>query len=40
MRENLVIGPQKIQPHEHDWPLTDFIENWYWQENKEISKEL
>lgn len=33
MREDLIIGPQKIQPHEHDWPLTDFIENWYWEED-------
>lgn len=33
MRENLVIGPQKIQPHEHNWPVTDFIENWHWQED-------
>lgn len=32
MPENLVIGPQKIQPHEHDWPLMDFIENWHWKE--------
>lgn len=32
MRENLVIGPQKIQPHEHNWPVTDFIENWHWQD--------
>lgn len=32
MRENLDIGPQKIQPHEHSWPLTDFIENWHWNE--------
>lgn len=40
MRENLVIGPQKIQPHEHDWPLTDFIENWHWKEDNGVSKEL
>ncbi|SMO33194.1 peptide/nickel transport system substrate-binding protein [Saccharicrinis carchari] len=32
MRENLVIGPQKIQPHDHNWPVTDFIENWHWKE--------
>lgn len=32
MRENLVIGPQKLQPHEHDWPIMDFVENWHWKE--------
>ena len=31
MRENLVIGEQKVQPHEHSWPITDFIENWHWE---------
>ncbi len=39
MRENLVIGPQKLQPHEHDWPITDFIENWHWSESKVVGKE-
>ncbi|GGW26363.1 ABC transporter substrate-binding protein [Arenibacter certesii] len=32
MRENLIIGPQKLQPHEHDWPITDFIETWHWKD--------
>jgi len=32
IRENLVIGPQKVQPHEHSWPITDFIENWHWDD--------
>ncbi len=32
MRETLIIGPQKIQPHDHNWPITDFIENWHWKE--------
>ena len=32
MKENLNIGPQKIQPHKHDWPIMDFIENWHWKE--------
>ncbi|MBJ7882025.1 ABC transporter substrate-binding protein [Gelidibacter salicanalis] len=31
MRENLIIGPQKVQPHEHNWPVTDFIEYWHWK---------
>lgn len=31
IRENLEIGEQKIQPHEHSWPITDFIENWQWK---------
>lgn len=35
MRENLVIGEQKVQPHEHSWPITDFIENWHWEEQNE-----
>lgn len=39
VRENLIIGPQKLQPHEHDWPITDFIENWHWEVNKKRSKE-
>ncbi|WP_249871579.1 ABC transporter substrate-binding protein [Oceanobacillus saliphilus] len=30
--ENLVIGEQKIQPHGHGWPITDFIEQWRWEE--------
>ena len=37
MRENLVIGEQKVQPHEHSWPITDFIENWHWEEQNETS---
>ena len=37
MRDNLVIGQQKVQPHEHSWPITDFIENWHWKEQTETS---
>ena len=37
MRENLIIGEQKVQPHEHSWPITDFIENWYWEKQNDIS---
>lgn len=29
--ENLDIGEQKIQPHGHGWPITDFIEQWHWK---------
>src|SRR5690554_254752 len=29
--ENLDIGEQKIQPHGHGWPVTDFIEQWHWK---------
>lgn len=36
MRENLIIGEQKVQPHEHNWPVTDFIENWHWETQNEI----
>ncbi|WP_106497507.1 ABC transporter substrate-binding protein [Lentibacillus sp. Marseille-P4043] len=32
VRDNLEIGEQKIQPHGHGWPVTDFIEQWHWQE--------
>lgn len=32
VREDLVIGEQKIQPHGHGWPITDFIAQWHWQE--------
>ncbi|WP_233505450.1 ABC transporter substrate-binding protein [Sporosarcina sp. BI001-red] len=28
VREDLEIGKQKIQPHGHGWPMTDFIQNW------------
>lgn len=37
MHENLIIGEQKVQPHEHSWPITDFIENWRWEEQNETS---
>lgn len=30
--EDLNIGKQKIQPHGHGWPVTDFIEDWTWEE--------
>ena len=32
VNENLEIGPQKIQPHGHGWPVTDFIEQWHWKD--------
>ncbi|MFC4025387.1 ABC transporter substrate-binding protein [Oceanobacillus longus] len=32
VNENLEIGEQKIQPHGHGWPITDFIEQWRWKE--------
>lgn len=31
VNEDLEIGPQKLQPHQHNWPVTDFIENWHWK---------
>lgn len=30
IKEDLDIGQQKIQPHGHGWPITDFIEQWHW----------
>lgn len=30
--EDLEIGKQKIHPHGHGWPITDFIETWHWKE--------
>ncbi|MFC3039349.1 ABC transporter substrate-binding protein [Virgibacillus xinjiangensis] len=30
--EDLVIGEQKIQPHGHGWPITDFIAQWHWSD--------
>lgn len=32
IHEDLEIGEQKIQPHGHGWPVTDFIEQWHWKE--------
>lgn len=32
VKDNLVIGEQKIQPHAHGWPITEFIESWHWQQ--------
>jgi len=32
INENLEIGEQKVQPHGHGWPITDFIVQWHWQE--------
>ncbi|MBM7599814.1 peptide/nickel transport system substrate-binding protein [Virgibacillus halotolerans] len=29
--ENLDIGDQKLHPHGHGWPITDFIEQWHWK---------
>jgi len=34
IRENLDIGKQKIQPHGHGWPITDFIESWRWSKKE------
>ncbi|MCR3922447.1 MAG: ABC transporter substrate-binding protein, partial [Firmicutes bacterium] len=31
VNEKLELGPQKIQPHGHGWPITDMIQNWHWQ---------
>ena len=32
VNEDLEIGDQKIQPHGHGWPMTDFINEWHWKE--------
>lgn len=32
VNENLDIGEQKIQPHGHGWPITEFIADWKWEE--------
>lgn len=32
INEDLEIGDQKIQPHGHGWPITDFINSWQWKE--------
>lgn len=32
INENLNIGEQKIQPHGHGWPITEFISDWTWEE--------
>ncbi|RDW15025.1 ABC transporter substrate-binding protein [Oceanobacillus chungangensis] len=32
VNEDLEIGKQKLQPHGHGWPVTDFIEQWHWKE--------
>ena len=32
VREGLDIGEQKVQPHGHGWPVTDFITKWRWEE--------
>lgn len=31
VRDDLEIGPQKIQPHGHGWPMTDYISQWHWK---------
>ncbi len=28
VNENIEIGEQKVQPHGHGWPITDFITEW------------
>lgn len=30
VNEDLEIGEQKVQPHGHGWPVTDFITEWHW----------
>ncbi|MFC4401899.1 ABC transporter substrate-binding protein [Gracilibacillus xinjiangensis] len=32
INENLNIGEQKVQPHGHGWPITDFITEWSYEE--------
>lgn len=32
VNEDLEIGEQKVQPHGHGWPVTDFISDWHWKE--------
>jgi len=32
VNDHLNIGEQKIQPHGHGWPITEFIANWTWEE--------
>lgn len=32
VNEHLNIGEQKIQPHGHGWPITEFICDWTWEE--------
>ncbi|ARK24612.1 nickel ABC transporter substrate-binding protein [Sporosarcina sp. P37] len=31
VNDDLDIGDQKLQPHGHGWPITDFIEQWHWK---------
>jgi hypothetical protein len=33
VNEKLDIGVQKVQPHDHGWPITDNIVQWKWKEN-------
>lgn len=33
VRDGLDIGEQKIQPHKHGWPITDFVEQWRWTDS-------
>lgn len=35
IHEDLDIGKQKVQPHGHGWPITENIEQWHWNEEKE-----
>lgn len=32
IKDDLEIGAQKLQPHPHSWPVTDFIEDWHWKD--------
>lgn len=34
INENLELGEQKIQPHGHGWPITDFITEWKYQDDE------
>lgn len=31
INDQLEIGKQKIHPHGHGWPITDFINEWHWK---------
>lgn len=33
VNDQLEIGEQKVQPHGHGWPVTDFIHKWEWKES-------
>lgn len=35
VNEQLDIGEQKIQPHGHGWPITEYIADWKWKDKSE-----